>query len=194
MVVVRLATAQDVGPASRVLAEAFKSDPMHRWIFPGERWWSWGSRRSFAIAIRQELQRASVWVDSELRGAAIWHAPNIRRGVVEQAAFALRMLPLLAWRAPSIGSAFGKLEALHPQQPHWYLYAIGTDPKHQGAGIGSALMKAALAQCDADRLPAYLEASKAENVPYYERFGFRVTRDFVLPDGPTVWCMTRPAS
>jgi hypothetical protein len=49
-----------------------------------------------------------------------------------------------------------------------------------------------LERCDAEGLPAYLESSKASNVPFYERFGFRVTQDLQLaPDAPTLYGMWR---
>ena len=41
-------------------------------------------------------------------------------------------------------------------------------------GLGSALIKHGLRQCDAQGLPAYLESSHPRNVPLYERHGFRV--------------------
>lgn len=80
-----------------------------------------------------------------------------------------------------------------PAEPHWYLAQIGTDPAAQGRGVGSALMREGLARCDADRLPVYLESSKESNVPFYERFGFAVTSEIKLPDGPVVWGMWRDA-
>jgi predicted N-acetyltransferase YhbS len=69
---------------------------------------------------------------------------------------------------------------------------IGTDPAHQGSGVGSALINAVLDRCDAEGLPAYLESSKAANVPYYARFGF-VEQDAIdLPaGGPQMWPMWR---
>lgn len=53
-------------------------------------------------------------------------------------------------------------------------------------------MKAGLDRADAEHAPAYLESSKESNVPYYERFGFEVTRAIVIPGGgPTLWGMWR---
>ncbi len=53
-------------------------------------------------------------------------------------------------------------------------------------------MRSGLNRCDADHAPAYLESTKPENVPYYQRFGFEVTGELTVPDGgPTMWQMWR---
>ena len=66
-------------------------------------------------------------------------------------------------------------------------------PEHQGKGLGTALLRPGLEHADALRLPAYLESSNERNVPLYERHGFAVIAEHVLPDGPTLWLMWRPA-
>ena len=40
-------------------------------------------------------------------------------------------------------------------------------------------MQSRLDRVDAEHAPAYLESSKAENVPYYQRFGFEVTGEII---------------
>ncbi len=41
----------------------------------------------------------------------------------------------------------------HPEEPHWYLMLIGSDPSVRGAGFGQALMRSRLDRCDAERVP-----------------------------------------
>ena len=48
-----------------------------------------------------------------------------------------------------------------------------------------------LARCDDERLPAYLESSKEQNIPFYERHGFRVQQELEIAGGPTLWAMVR---
>ena len=79
----------------------------------------------------------------------------------------------------------------HPGEPHWYLPLIGVDPARQGRGLGSALMRHALAACDRDRLPAYLESSSPANIPLYERHGFERLGAIQSGDSPTVVPMLR---
>ncbi len=70
---------------------------------------------------------------------------------------------------------------------------IGSDPPTvRGTGFGQALMRSRLDRCDAEYAPAYLESSNPDNIPYYERFGFRVTGEIRLPEGgPSLWPMWR---
>jgi predicted N-acetyltransferase YhbS len=76
--------------------------------------------------------------------------------------------------------------------PHWYLAAIGSDPMVRGKGFGQVLMESRLDRVDAEHAPAYLESTKHENIAYYQRFGFEVTGEIVLPEGgPTMWPMWR---
>src|ERR1700745_617966 len=72
---------------------------------------------------------------------------------------------------------------VHPEDPHWYLGVIGSDPSVRGKGFGQVLMRARLDRVDAEHAPAYLESTKPQNIGYYQRFGFGVTGEIALPDG-----------
>ena len=84
------------------------------------------------------------------------------------------------------------MKRVHPEEPHWYLAVIGSDPPVRGKGFGQVVMRSRLDRVDAEHAPAYLESSKFQNLAYYQRFGFEVTDEVVLPDGgPTMWPMWR---
>ena len=105
------------------------------------------------------------------------------------------MMPAMAWHFRARArqtQALGKvMEEAHPEEPHWYLMVIGSDPSVRGAGFGQALMHSRLDRCDGERAPAYLEASKEELLPYYSRFGFEQIGEIQIPDGPKMWPMWR---
>lgn len=189
---VRPACRDDVRALSLVLARAFRSDPVHRWILPGELDWALASDAFFAMVLREALRDAGVYTDADLAGAAVWFTP-----CPTPAPLAVRLWNIARWfalvgrRASRVGSQLARLERTRPPEPHWYLAVLGTDPHRQGRGVGSALLAPVLARCDADRIPAHLESSKIENVPFYERHGFRVVDEFTFRGGPTVWCMHR---
>jgi len=75
--------------------------------------------------------------------------------------------------------------------PHWYLPLIGVDASHQRRGLGAALLRHALAACDRDGLPAYLEATSTGNIPLYERHGFRAVASLRVGSCPTITAMWR---
>jgi len=78
-----------------------------------------------------------------------------------------------------------------PAEPCWFLDVIGVVPAARGLGLGRILVEHGLALAAADGLPAFLETGRAENVPYYEQFGFRtVDRQEAPRGGPTIWFMS----
>lgn len=82
------------------------------------------------------------------------------------------------------------LRAGAPAAPHWLLATLGVAPAARSRGAGSALLARWLAQVDAERAPAYLETDAPQNLPFYERAGFRATQELRIFDVP-VWRMMR---
>jgi ribosomal protein S18 acetylase RimI-like enzyme len=130
-----------------------------------------------------------------VKGVAIWAGPGEWRLSGMES---LRYLPTTIkafglGRAPLALKVLTTVEQAHPAALHWYLETLGTDPEHQGKGVGSALLQPGLDRCDDEGLPAYLESSKESNLAFYARHGFEVTREINLPNGPTLWAMWRAA-
>ncbi len=79
----------------------------------------------------------------------------------------------------------------HPTEPHWHLGPIAIVPELQGQGIGSQLLEHFCSHVDQAGQAAYLETDRPENVPLYERFGFKVTEEAPVL-GVRNWFMWRP--
>lgn len=191
---VRTACTEDVRAVSLVLARAFRDDPVHRWILPGEFDWAVASDGFFAMVMSDMLRHESVFTTEAREGAALWIPPYPQPATLrERLAMAARWYAALGRRSKQVGGQLARIERAHPREPHWYLAVLGTDPRHQGRGVGSALLAPILARCDADRVPAYLESSKRSNVPFYERYGFRMVGELAIEGGPVIWRMLREA-
>lgn len=181
----RHATRADVPALASALAAAFRSDPLWQWIAPGRARWDARAAGAFGPETAVKLRYGHAYTTDDRAGAALWAPPATWRGSVSDA---LRVAgPML--RLTGVGGArrgVGVLRAserAHPRgDDHWYLAILGTHPDHQGRGVGSALLRPVLERCDLDGSGAYLESSKPENVPFYERHGFRVT-DVIRPGG-----------
>lgn len=181
----------------RVLGRAFFDDPVSVWLFPDEQAREARLSAMFAALTRHHhlaLGAAEVaYHRAELAAVTLWDPPN-RWKPSWQAE--LRSAPAMIRAFRSRLAVARELSELmqrhHPEEPHWYLATIGSDPAARGHGLGKALLQSRLDRCDREHCPAYLESSKAENVPYYERFGFEVTGEVVVPGGgPTLWQMWR---
>lgn len=79
-----------------------------------------------------------------------------------------------------------------PKEPHWHLDPIGVLPEVQGEGVGSKMMEFYCERIDRDGIAAYHETDRDENVPFYEKFGFRVIGEELILDFNN-WYMKREA-
>lgn len=193
---VRKAAPIDISAITDVLQQAFFDDPVMCYLFPDPQSRRWRSAKMFHTQLcAHHLPLNTVWTTANVSGAALWSPPQ--RWLLAPRTLVRNGLPLL--RAfgrglPRAMRALATVERAHPREPHWYLATLGTAPVHQGRGVGSALLAPVLTRCDHEGLPAYLESSKEANISFYARFGFEVTSELALPDGPTLWTMWRPPS
>jgi len=195
---VRAARKGDVTELSGTLARAFSDDPVMTWILPTARSRSRRLRPMFATMTRHHFLagggvEVAVLDGKTILGATLWDPPGQWK---QSAREERRMVPGFTWafrlRAPVVEKVLQMLKQNHPEEPHWYLGFIGSDPTIRGTGFGHALMRSGLDRCDAEHAPAYLESSNRENVPYYQRFGFEVMGQLKIPGGgPTMWPMWR---
>ncbi|MEU3310215.1 GNAT family N-acetyltransferase [Nocardiopsis sp. NPDC055551] len=200
---IRTATMDDVPAIARVLGRAYHSDPLFRWFFPENETRMARSIRMCALTAgfdRVPGGDAHVFETDEdgrrvVRGAGLWKPPG---DDAKEGATMLRSLPHLASmlgvrRLPRIMRYVAELKGSAPEEPHWYLRALGTDPAARGTGVGSSLVRAGLAQADSDGVPVYLDTTNPADIGFFERFEFRVVRAVNDPDFPSTYCMLRPA-
>lgn len=191
---IRPATPSDVPAIGQILASAFLGDPLMEWLSPPlERFEEKAAPWYAADAAAKLKGHGEVYVDREMRGAAIWASPDHWKGTVSEG---LQLLPssvrLFGRGLPRALRTLMAMERDHPEHPpHWYLSIIGTHRDHQGKGVGGALITTVLDRCDEQGLPAYLESSKEVNVAFYARHGFEVTKKHTTPGGPPMWLMWR---
>lgn len=184
---VRRARPDDIRELAAVLASAFVRDPFFGWLAGEASERNQRMREGWTGILRfASAGLSETWTTDDRAGVAIWIPPG---RAASSPLDALRLTPALArmttWRR--LREAAAAVEELerhrrrHVPEPHWYLSALGVDPARQGEGIGSALIGPVLAAADAGSAPAYLETATARNVLLYERHGFDVVEELVLP-------------
>jgi ribosomal protein S18 acetylase RimI-like enzyme len=191
---VRRAGAQDIAPLAQMLARAFLDDPVASWAYRADGLRLHALERFQATRMRQLLSGQEVWTTDERTSAALWAPPGTWHMSLRETAMLVPsfLRPSLFVRLPLVGLGWEKLERHHPRRPpHFYLAVLGTEPDAQGRGLGSAVLRPVLEQCDSDQVGAYLESSKERNVDFYARHGFRVLQEITLLRGPKMWAMWR---
>jgi GNAT superfamily N-acetyltransferase len=191
---VRKATLDDVPELAKALALAFDGDPPMQWFLPDPATRVERARRLFDVMLRRvHLARDHCYTTDDLAGGALWVPPGSwRLGVVEQVALLPGMLRVFGRGLGRAQRGLSVMESGHPRERHFYLDSLGVVPERQGRGLGSALMRPVLERCDADGVPAYLNAGSVRSRDLYRRHGFAVTEEFSLPDGgPPLWRMWR---
>ena len=194
---VRPSRKADVGELSVVLARAFHDDPVTMWMLPKVVHRARALPRMFATMTRHHFLPGGgaevASVHDAIGGATLWDPPG-RWKTPQREEWLMKPAFVAAFRSrvPAAQKVADVMKENHPEELHWYLMIIGTDPSVRGKGFGQALMHSRLDRCDDEHAPAYLEASKPDLVPYYQRFGFEVTGEITLPDGgPSLWPMWR---
>jgi len=189
---------KDVSKASAVLTDAFRHDPVwgnilaetetdqKRYVF--ETPIRYCLRYGDVYATSANLEGIAAWVLGDLADMTIWRL--IRSGAIRSG------LKMGAKLAKKMELVFKPIQDDRKEnmmgRSFIYLQIIGVAPKFQGQGFGGKLLRALIAQSEQTGTHLYLETETEGNVRLYERFGFELVKQIVLPviDLP-MWEMAR---
>lgn len=185
--------------AAGVMGRAAVDDPIFVYAVPDAEQRVAGVPRMLETVLRIGLKHGEVWVTPPpIAGVACWISPTHPTVTAADrdaagwrevgAAWGAEAFTRYQAFAADVADVFGPLAA----EPHWYLAWLCVEPGQQGRGIGSTLMRHMTARADAERMSCQLFTSAPRNVPTYERLGFRVMQETILPrSGLRIWVMAR---
>jgi GNAT superfamily N-acetyltransferase len=186
---IRSAGPDEMSHAVAAIISAFLVDPAARFAWPAAR----DYLKAMPLAIREFagacFEQDSAYISADFSGAALWLPPGAQpNGEALEKVFRDTVQPE---HLDDLLSTFERMDQSHPKEAHWYLAMIGVDPKAQGKGLGTELMRYALTRCDQDEVLAYLETANPRNIPLYERFGFEAQEPFQMGAAPRMTPMLR---
>jgi ribosomal protein S18 acetylase RimI-like enzyme len=168
---VATAWPKDKARLADVLTMAFADDPAARWLYPDDDRY----RHDFADFVRafggNSVELGTAYQVGDDVACALWLPPGEESDEESVVDHVLRRIA--PQRHDEVFAVFEAMGRAHPTEPHWYLPLIGVEPAFQGYGYGSALLRHVLKDCDREGIPAYLEATSAQNIALYERHGFQ---------------------
>lgn len=191
MIVVEKYSPVDLEPTVAVLAGAFVTDPLHVAAFGRDRLEQ--NRLFFRIGLRHLFNGHAfvARVNGDIQGYVHFNtAPYCLPAPEEIPRSMGTLLKPLGEARGRVIQWFARWCHLDPEEPHIHLGPLGVAPEMQGRGVGSALMSRYIQRLQQEKITGYLETDKEENVKFYEKFGFVVTREEQVIGTPT-WYMRR---
>lgn len=194
----RRATRDDLPRIASTLGAAFSDYSWTRWTVSEDDHEARVAELQRLYVEHVALPHGTVWVDDEVTAVAAFLPPTLPElpdAVVERIV-ALQGDDGLARQAAADAAVAARAaeipaEARAACDHAWVLATVGVHPDHRGAGLGSAVIDAGLADLEESTASCTLQTSDERNVAFYERLGFAVTTVVDVPAGPTVWSMLR---
>lgn len=191
----RRVLAEDWAASAATLGRAFASDPLLQHFLGPQA----GQVDATEAFIRLSMEhvfgpQGEIWTMGRAQSVAVWARPG--EWEPSEAAMSAIAGPLFeligGGQLGVVVRAMEATAAAHPGGDHWYLAYLGTEPTLRRQGLASTVLQTVLTRGDAAGVGAYLESSRPENVPLYEKHGFRTMGSIEVPDeGPELTMMFR---
>ena len=187
-----IAEEKDLERLAEVAADAYQDYPLHNW-FMGGKYDVKASRLLMQISLKTMMKDAVIYADSEeMNGFAAWvpfgfkgteALPFLRNGGLKL--FLYTGFGFVG-RLLSYENYAMNLKKTFTDHYDWYLFNLSIKKSAQGKGIASKLMRPMLQFCDDERMVAYLETNKEQNVGLYRHYGFDLMKEELIPKTPVM--------
>ena len=124
----------------------------------------------------------NVYLTDDKKGCALVLYPHKKESSIQSILLDIKLI-LRCIGIENIGKAMKRESAIKELQPKiqmYYLWFIGVDAKYQNNGIGSQLLEFVIADSEEKQLPVFLETSTLKNLPWYQKFGFKIYNELQL--------------
>ncbi len=166
-----LAQRKDKTRIVEILSQSFHNDPQTNYILGNHG----NQNKKFGLV------NGKVEISEDKNAAAIWMKNKAKKMTIPLFYESILFFFTFGWKGINRISAMEKkIAAFYPTHAFFnYLWILGTDPKKQGKGYGSAILSKAISSFQVDNVPLYLETSTESNLKYYERKGFKLYHSIV---------------
>ena len=176
------ATYQDKDRVVDILAESFNDNQSVNYIVKQDKKRNQRIRKLMAYSFDICYLYGEVYLTNDKSGCALILLPDKKKNNLKS------ILPDIKLIASCIGISNikkamvreSKIKKLQPKKLMYCLWFIGVEPDQQNRGIGSTLIKEVIEEAHSRQRPVYLETSTLKNIPWYEKFGFKIYNELNL--------------
>lgn len=170
----------DIPHVAKVLAAAFREDPIFRYIFQTEEKYDRSAAWMFSTWIRWAILYGNAWMTEDRKAVVLMRSirsPKMTLLSMIRAGMLLTpvKLGLTSFRRfyfQIVSVLDRKHEEIMGTQRHWYGWMIGVTPGHKG--VGRELMNYCFRIADDYHIPIFLETATQRNVALYNHKQFEV--------------------
>lgn len=182
-----------------VLCSAFRDYPVMRYVLAGSAdRYDAHLARLIGYYVDSRLLRdwpvIGIRVQGEIVAVAMGNEPVAKPAPDELKRAYARLREVLGEDAFERLDAFEKVsDRNEPKYPHYFLGMIGVKPACQGKGHAAALIEefCSLSAADRHSQAVVLSTEDPNNLPFYEKMGFRIVADAEVGELHT-WCLAMP--
>lgn len=186
--------------AASLLGRAFAKDPAFHWALPDdqrrEAQLTWLAERILRVttllnghvdALDEKPSAVALWVPVDKP----WEEPLrlLFHAGLFSTPFALGLTAVR--RLAVMDAPMTLMHRTFAPLPHDYLMQLAVEPREQGRGLGSTLLKEGLERSTHAGRAVWLETTNPRNLAFYERHGFVVQGRRSLPNDVTLVGMLR---
>jgi len=121
-------------------------------------------------------QSGDVWLSDDHKACALLLYPHLKRTTLKSIWLDVKLIFQVIGLC-GVQKAMKRetqIKKLQPKAPMAYLWFIGVNPANQHNNVGTKLLNEIIEDANSKALPVYLETSTLQNLPWYERQGFKI--------------------
>ncbi|HEY5463239.1 MAG TPA: GNAT family N-acetyltransferase [Hanamia sp.] len=165
-----------------ILAESFNDNQSVNYIVKQDQKRNLRIRKLMAYSFDVCYLYGGVYLTDDKSGCALILFPDKKKNNLKSVLLDIKLI-VSCIGISNIKKAMkreSKIKELQPKKLMYYLWFIGVYSDKQNKGIGSSLIKEVIDEAHSRQRPVYLETSTLKNIPWYERFGFKIYNELNL--------------
>ncbi len=171
---------EDLPVAIEILSQAFADNKSVNYVIRNDKYKMARIRELIRYVFFYAYDSGYSFKAADNTGLLLCYLPNSRKFKFNDIFLQIRLAiySIGITRVLKVLRRESKINTIHPKTPFCYMWFMGVIESERRKGIGTALLNAAFKKCAENNIPAYGETSTLENLPLYNRVGFKIFYEF----------------